>query len=501
MTVDRRRARRRSRRVQPARLVPLFLAGLAAAVAVLLAGSGSAGAAPGACPGVNRPNMLKIVAGSPQTAQLEKPFQTELQVTLANRNGCPLTGQLAGIWVDFSAPASGTSGTFASSGTNRATVGTNAEGVATAPTFTANDVAGSYSVRVDSDYGSLLLYLTNTASGVVASIAATGTTAQDATVNSRYGQPLQAQVLDADGRPVQGASVTFALGTGPTGAGASFLGGASQATDTTKANGQATSPPFVANATPGRFTATASVSGIATSATFTLANHAAATTVTATPDETLTATVETRYRKPLTARVVDANGQPVEGTSITFTLPSATSGAGATFLGGQSQASTLTDTAGRASSPPLVANKTAGRFTATAAVTGVAKSAGYELENMAGKPATLSAGGASGQSTSAGSRFRIPLAVTVTDAKDNPVAGALVTFAAPTRGASGHFTIHPAGRPRTTRKSRTVQVQTNDNGVAIAPAFTANRTPGGFIVTATASGQRAAFALVNRPRR
>jgi hypothetical protein len=61
------------RRLWPGRLVALPLAGLAIADRVLLASSGSDGAVAGACPSVNRPNMLKIAAGSPQTAPLEKP--------------------------------------------------------------------------------------------------------------------------------------------------------------------------------------------------------------------------------------------------------------------------------------------------------------------------------------------------------------------------------------------------------------------------------------------
>jgi protocatechuate 3,4-dioxygenase beta subunit len=488
---DLRRVRFPRRRLRPGRLFALPLAGLAAA-AILLAGSGSASAAGSACPSVNRPNTLKIVAGSPQTAQLEKPFATNLQVELANTNGCPLTGQLAGIWVDFSAPASHQSGTFAGSGTNHVTVGTDGTGVATAPTFTANDVAGSYVVQADSDYGSVLLYLTNTASGVAASIAATGETDQEASVNSRYARPLQVLVLDADGRPVQGASVVFSLGTGATGASATFLGGGPQATETTKANGQATSPPFVANGTPGRFSAIASTGGSATAATFTLVSHAAAVAITASnATRAQTATVETRYRRPLTARVVDAAGRPIEGASVTFTLPTATTGAGATFVGGESQATRLTDRSGRASSPRLVANATAGRFTAGAAVTGASKSVSYALRNVAGRPAAISAGGASGQSAPIGSRFPIRLAVSVTDASQNPVAGAVVTFTAPARGPSGRFG----------RANRIVRVKANGNGVAVAPALTANGTPGGYIVTAGVGGEQTAFALVNRARR
>jgi adhesin/invasin len=469
--------------------VALALAGLAAATGLLLHDAGPAGAA-GACPSVNRPNMLKLVAGSPQTAQLEKPFQTNLQVELANSNGCPLTGRLAGFWVDFTAPASGASGTFATSGTNHVTVGTDATGVATAPTFTANGTAGSYTVQADSEYGSALFYLSNTASGVPASITASGTTSQEQTVNGQYGQPLRAQVLDADARPVQGATVTFSLGTGPTGASASFLGGGAQTTETTKANGTATSPPFVANGTPGPFIATASTSGVDRVATYTLINHAASNTITAS-SAAQTATVKTRYRQPLTARVRDASGQPIEGASVTFTLPTAAAGgAGATFADGTSQASALSDATGRATSPPVVANKTAGRFTAAAAVAGTAKSISYSLRNVAGRPATITAGGASGEATPVGTRFPIPLAVTVTDADENPVAGVVVTFAAPARGPSGHFGSH----------GRTVRVKTNSKGIAVAPAFTANDKPGGYVATATVGRLHAAFALINQPK-
>jgi hypothetical protein len=339
---------------------------------------------------------------------------------------------------------------------------------------------------------------------VPASITASGSARQTATVKSQYGQPLRAQVLDANGGPVQGVTVTFSLGTGTAGAGgadaagASFVDGASQATASTNTFGQATSPPFVANATPGSFTATASATGISQPIMYGLRNLAG--TLTASGRTAQSAAVKSRYRRRLKAQLRDASGRPIEGVTVTFSLPTAATDAGATFLNGESQASRLTDAQGRASSPPLVANSTAGRFTASAAVAGSAQSVSYALRNLAGRPATISAGGASGQSAPTGARFPIRLAVTVTDANGNAVVGALVAFTAPARGPSGHFTSHPAGRPHTSRKSRTVRVKTNGTGVAIAPAFTANHTPGGYIVTAATGGRRAAFALVNRPR-
>src|SRR5262249_22113464 len=209
--------------------------GLAASLGVML-GAGPGSAAPLDCPDSNPPNVLTVVAGSPQTAQLEKPFQTNLQVALANSNGCPLTGPLGGISVDFSAPGGGATGPSGGAGSTRLPVGTDATGAATAPTFTANDVAGSYSVHADSDYGGVRLSLTNTANGVPASVTAVGQTDQAAAVNSQYVQALQAQVLDRNGAPVQGVTVTFSFGAGPTDASASFLSGGQQATATTNAS-------------------------------------------------------------------------------------------------------------------------------------------------------------------------------------------------------------------------------------------------------------------------
>src|SRR5262249_32083405 len=356
------RLRRQGRRLRPGRLLPLPPAGRAVAAGLLGAGPSPAGAAAGACPSSNPPNTLKLVAGSGQTTQLGKLFQTNLQVALANTNGCPLTGNLAGSSIDFDAPGNGPSGIFSSSGSDDATVGTDATGVATPPPLTANYTAGSRSGDAPPDYRTAGLYLTNTPHGSAASITATGAASQEATVNSQYAQPLQAQVVDANGKPVQGATVTFSIATGTTGASASFLGGSAQTTATTKSDGQATSPPLVANASPGRFPAAASTTDLETPATFSLTNHAAANTLAPIDSPRQEAAVGTRYGRPLRARVLDPNGQPIEGITVTFTLPQTSTGAGASFLGGSNQATALTEGSGRARWPTLLADATSGPF-------------------------------------------------------------------------------------------------------------------------------------------
>ena len=479
----------------------LALAALAAAAAVTVSG-GSARAGGSACPASNPPNELVLAGGSGQTAQLGRQFPQSLQVELANTNGCPLTGNLAGIIVNFDAPGSGAGGIFAGSGSREAYVGTDSQGVATAPTFTANFTVGNYTVDAHSDYGTVELFLANTANGLPSAITAAGSTRQETTVNGSYAQPLQARVTDANGNPVQDATVTFAILPGPTGASASFLGG--EPTATTDANGLATSPPVMANWVPGQFTATASTAGVATVASYTLDNHAATTTLQTTSTRDPKATVDTRYRSSLQARLVDANGQPIEGANVAFAISAADNGAAATFLGGTSQASALTDADGLATAPPLLANKTAGTFVATATAPGTQPSQ-YTLENLAAAPSSITAGAADGQSTTVGTRFPIPLAVTVTDKNGNPVARATITFAAPAKGASGRFTVprpHQPEKKTPRRAGRTALVQTNSQGIAVAPPFTANASAGGYAVTATVKGSSVltAFSLLNLPR-
>jgi adhesin/invasin len=274
------------------------------------------------------------------------------------------------------------------------------------------------------------------------------------------------------------------------------VGGSNQATAITDGQGSAESPPMIANESAGRFDATATTAGVTAPVTFQLRNLAPRLTAVAKAE---TATVDERYRRPLEARVLDSRGRPVEGTTVTFTLPQTTTGAGAAFLGGGTQATATTDAQGRATSPPLVANGSAGRFAAAATIAAQPRPITFALRNVADAPASVAAGAASGESTPSGSRFPIRLAVTVTDKNGNPVQGALVTFTAPPGGGpGGYFTIATA-RHRA-HASHVARVRTNANGVALAPPFTANTHAGGYAVTARAGRTSAGFALVNTQR-
>jgi hypothetical protein len=84
------------------------------------------------------PASIVPASGDNQWAILGATFATPPAVTVFNANGHPVQG----VSVTFTAPAGVASGTFAGGGAS-VTVVTDANGLATAPAFTANDTAGS----------------------------------------------------------------------------------------------------------------------------------------------------------------------------------------------------------------------------------------------------------------------------------------------------------------------------------------------------------------------
>jgi protocatechuate 3,4-dioxygenase beta subunit len=395
-----------------------------------LAASGATGASPseaGAssnCPSSNPPNQMTLLAGTPQTAILGSAFASGLQVALTNSDGCPVTSAAAGIPVTFSAPASGASGVFSTSGSNTVIVGADASGTVAAPQFTANTAAGSYTVTASSQYGSVSFSLTNTAAGIPARIVAIPLKSRSASVTGRYPQPLQVTVLDSDGNPITGITVSFTLGSGAsracgttTSASASFTGGGTQATATTGADGVASSPLLTANSTAGSFTATAAVSGkeptggsgkensgaspsdAATPVSFSLANLAGQPTKLATGvGATQSTTAGTPFPIRLAVTATDAQKNPVPGALITFSAPLA--GASGRFTGRSSighapgphhrrsrvshtrTVKVKTNACGIAFAPGFTANDTQGGYIVKATVKH-AKPAAFALVNEA----------------------------------------------------------------------------------------------------------------------
>jgi hypothetical protein len=353
-------------------------------------------------------------------------------------------------------------------------------------------------------------------------------TPQTTTLDGAFAGGLQVALSNSDGCAVTGAAgipVTFSAPAG--GASGRFATtNSNTATVGADVSGAVAAPALTANGTAGSYTVTAS--SPYGSISFTLTNTAAGipARLAAIPLKHRSTRVGSRFPQPLQVRALDAEGSPVAGVTVTFTLGSGTAGrcsagttASATFASG-TQATATTGASGIATSPALTATAAAGSFTATASVssggggggTGGAESAssagtssvapvGFSLTNLAGKPAKVAPGVGSTQSAPAGSAFAIRLAVTVTDDDKNPVPGALVTFAAPSVGTSGRFALGSRGSHRRRARvsyARTVKVKTGACGVAVAPPFSASAQPGGYIVKASAEpAPPAAFALVN----
>jgi hypothetical protein len=93
-------------------------------------------------------------------------------------------------------------------------------------------------------------------------------------------------------------------------------------------------------------------------------------------------------------------------------------------------------------------------------------------------PASIVPASGDNQRAILGATFANPLAAYVFNANGHLVQGVSVTFTAPAGGASGTF---PGGQ-------ESVTVVTDANGLAMAPALTANTTAGSYIVTAQAAG-------------
>ena len=107
------------------------------------------------------PTALAVAAGSNQSAATGTAFATALAARATDAGGNPVSG----VSVTFAAPTSGPSGTFAGTGAT-AEASTGANGIATAPTFTANSATGSYQVSATTPGVSTpaTFDLTNTAS-------------------------------------------------------------------------------------------------------------------------------------------------------------------------------------------------------------------------------------------------------------------------------------------------------------------------------------------------
>jgi adhesin/invasin len=317
---------------------------------------------------------VAATSGANQSHAIGGMFGTALVATVTT-NGAPNSG----VVVTFTAPSNGPSATFSNTSSTSATATTDVNGIATSPSFTANNQVGRYNITatVDGNRTPATFALSNTTGGPAAMMVASGSP-QSAPINGAFSAPLVAKVVDIGGNPVSGALVTF---TAPaSGASGLFTNGTATETDTSDANGLATSTTFTANGISGADIVTATAAGVASGTNFNLTNAAGApTSIVVASGAPQSAAINTVFSVPLAASVLDASSNPVSGVAVTFTAP--TSGATGTFAGGASTAVATTNSSGIATAPAFTANGTTGSYSVIASAPGISTTANFALTN------------------------------------------------------------------------------------------------------------------------
>ena len=139
---------------------------------------------------------------------------------------------------------------------------------------------------------------------------------------------------------------------------------------------------------------------------------------------------------PFVVNVLDANDNPVQGTTVDFAV---TQGGGTLSV-----ASGVTDAAGQAQ-VTLTLGTTAGQNQATATVTGLG-TVTFTATGTAGTASQLNKVSGDNQSGTAGSALASPFVVNVLDANDNPVQGTTVDFAVTQGGRYAERRVRCHGR-------------------------------------------------------
>ena len=373
----------------------------------------------------NPPAAIAAVGGTPQSTTINTAFSTALTAKVTDAGGQPVTGAS----VTFTAPASGASGTFAG-GAPSATATSGTDGVAKAPTFTANAATGSYSVTatVGGVASPATFNLTNTAatgpttvtvtvgedSYVQADLASTsfGTasvlknvTSPDTRAYLKFGVTVNGTITTATFRAYtqtssgsgyelhrvadntwSSSTLTYnnrpAVGT-TIGTATNIVANTWTSVDVTSyvtGNGTYSMEMNATSTSVKQYSSKEGANPAQLVLTVTPPANAA-TTLAVSAGSNQSAAVGTSFATNLAAKATDSGGNPVAGTTVTFTAPS--SGASGTFAGGSTTATATTAADGVATAPVFTANAGAGTYTVTASASGVQTPATFSLTNTA----------------------------------------------------------------------------------------------------------------------
>ncbi len=482
---------------------------------------------------------VTATGGTPQTGTINSTFVLPLTATVKDLGGNPVSG----ISVTFTAPTTGAAGSFASGAVTSVT--TNALGVAISGNFTANAVAGAYTVNAS---------IAGIATPAVFSLTNVSGIVMPANVTVAPGQSVPFPIALGTAAPAGGAFITLTSSdtskvtvTGniliPAGAtvpltapkvngvafgsvtitAASSLYPASTQTvlaadtivfspGTLTITGSGTQQMFLSLSSPapaGGLTVNLSSSNTAVAtvpATATFIANITSVNVPVTPVGPGTATIQAGAPPSVlnAAGAVTVTGFAITTTALNTGQVGTVYSQTLTATGGTTPYTwavtsgvlpgglTLTPTTGQINGTPTA---TAVNSPLTFKVTdnnGSTATANLTLTvNPAGGVESLSAINGMGQTATVNTAFQNPLVAMVKDGTGSPLSGVTVTFTAPSLGASASF----GGVPSTT-------AVTAANGQATAPTFSANAMAGSYNVIASATGiaTPASFALTNTPQ-
>jgi Bacterial Ig-like domain (group 1) len=296
------------------------------------------------------------------TATAGTAVATAPSVLVRDQNG----NAMAGVPVAFNV------GTGGGSVTGAAAI-TNSSGVATVGGWTLGTSVGANTLIASTGSLTPVTFTATAAAGAAASITKTAGDAQTAPAGSAVPIPPSVTIKDANGNPVAGAAVSFAVTAG----GGSVTGGS----QTTNSSGVATVSSWTLGPSAGTNSLSAT-SGSLTAAVFTATGTVgAAASVTKTAGDNQTAEDGTTLPIAPAVTVRDAAGNPVSGITVIFAVGTGggsltggtqvTNASGVATVGswtlGTVGPQTLTATAGTL--PPVTFNATATRRAACSVAT------------------------------------------------------------------------------------------------------------------------------------
>lgn len=265
--------------------------------------------------------------------------------------------------------------------------------------------------------------------GTAASLDVVAGDLQDGIVGTELAAPLVARVLDANGQPIAGQLMNFRVVRG---GGSVFAGSAM-----TNVDGEARERWTLGTSTADSQTVEARAIDNTTGAPLVFgvfratARAAAPDTVRVLSGDGQSASAGSRFADSLVVRVADRYGNPVPGTTVTFSAPAAAGTLGRT--------SDVTTALGRASTA-LTAGLGVGAYTITASV--ASRTASFTESVTAAQPARLIAYAGDGQTGIVNTRLPIDPAIQVFDVNGNPAVGVPVQFNVNVGGPVGATTVN-----------------------------------------------------------